>query len=42
VTLTRREVVTYDGSATAQVVITENGTTKNCTKPLPRGPLSCS
>src|SRR5215207_5402119 len=42
VTLTRREVVTYDGSATAKVVITENGTTKNCTKPLPRGPLSCS
>ena len=42
VTLTRREVVTYDGSATATVVITENGTTKNCTKPLPRGRLSCS
>jgi hypothetical protein len=42
VALTRREVVTYDGSATAKVVITENGTTKNCTKPLPRGPLSCS
>jgi hypothetical protein len=42
VSLTRREVVTYDGSATAKVVITENGTTKNCTKPLPRGPLSCS
>jgi hypothetical protein len=42
VTLTRREVVTYDGSATAKVVITENGTTKNCTKPLPRGPLSCA
>jgi hypothetical protein len=42
VTLTRREVVTYDGSATAQVVITENGTTKTCTKPLPRGRLSCN
>lgn len=42
VTLTRREVVTYDGSATAKVVLTENGTTKSCTKPLPRGPLSCS
>lgn len=42
VTLTRREVVTYDGSATAKVVLTENGTTKNCTKPLPRGPLSCA
>ena len=42
VTLTRREVVTYDGSATATVVITENGTTRTCTKPLPRGRLSCS
>jgi hypothetical protein len=41
-TLTRREVVTYDGSATAKVVITENGTTKSCTRPLPRGPLTCS
>jgi hypothetical protein len=42
VTLTRREVVTYDGSETAKVEITENGTTKSCTKPLPRGRLSCS
>ncbi|MBW8769776.1 MAG: hypothetical protein JF589_08480 [Gemmatimonadetes bacterium] len=42
VALTRREVVTYDGSATAKVEITENGTTKTCTKPLPRGRLSCS
>jgi hypothetical protein len=42
VTLTRREVVTYDGSATAKVEITENGTTKTCTKPLPRGRLTCS
>jgi hypothetical protein len=42
VTLTRREVVTYDGSATAKVTITENGTTQNCTKPLPRGRLTCS
>src|SRR5436190_6341559 len=42
VSLTRREVVTYDGSANAKVEITENGTTKSCTKPLPRGPLSCS
>ena len=41
-TVTRREVITYDGSATAKVVITENGETKNCTKPLPRGQLSCS
>lgn len=42
VTLSRREVVTYDGSATAHVVITENGTTRNCTRALPRGELSCS
>jgi hypothetical protein len=42
VSLTRREVVTYDGTATAKVSITENGTTKNCTRPLPRGPLTCS
>lgn len=41
-TVSRREVVTYDGSATAKVVITENGTTKSCTRPLPRGPLTCS
>ena len=40
--ISRREVVTYDGSATAKVVITQNDSTKNCTKPLPRGPLSCS
>ena len=40
-THTRREVVTYDGSATAKVVITQDGTTQNCTLPLPRGRLSC-
>lgn len=40
--ISRREVVTYDGSATAKVVITQNDSTKTCTKPLPRGPLSCS
>jgi hypothetical protein len=40
-TSTRREVVTYDGSATAKVVITEDGTTQNCTLPLPFGRLSC-
>jgi hypothetical protein len=40
--VSRREVVTYDGSATAKVVITQNDSTKTCTKPLPRGPLSCS
>ena len=41
VTVSRREVVTYDGSATAQVTITENGETRSCTRPLPRGELSC-
>ena len=41
-TVSRREVVTYDGSATAKVVITENATTRTCTRPLPRGPLTCS
>jgi hypothetical protein len=40
-THTRREVVTYDGSANAKVVITEDGTTQNCTLPLPRGRLTC-
>ncbi len=42
VTATRKEVVTYDGSATAKVTITINGATKNCTQALPRGRLSCS
>ena len=37
----RREVITYDGSATAKVVITHDGVTKNCTKPLPHGKLTC-
>jgi hypothetical protein len=40
-TATRREVVTYDGSATAKVEITKDGTTTTCTLPLPRGRLSC-
>ena len=40
-TLSRREVVTYNGTATATVVITENGTTRNCTRALPRGQLVC-
>lgn len=38
----RREVITYDGSNTAKVVITHDGTTKNCTLPLPHGRLNCS
>jgi hypothetical protein len=40
-TSSRREVITFDGSSTATVVITQDGVTKNCTKPLPHGPLSC-
>jgi hypothetical protein len=40
-TSSRREVVTYDGSATAKVVITQDGTTQNCTLPLPHGRLAC-
>jgi hypothetical protein len=41
VTASRKEVVTYDGSSTAKVTITKNGTTKNCTMPLPYGRLNC-
>ncbi len=33
----RREVITYDGTTTAKLQITEDGTTKQCTIPLPRG-----
>jgi len=34
--------VTYDdGSSTATVVITQDGVTKTCTLPLPRGRLVC-
>ena len=38
----RREVLTYDGTSTAKLQITDNGTTKNCTVALPRGRPSCS
>jgi hypothetical protein len=41
-TKSREEVITYDGSATAKVVITQDGTTQNCTLPLPHGHLTCS
>lgn len=41
-TSSRREVITYDGSAIAKVVITHDGVTKNCTKPLPHGHLTCA
>ena len=41
-TASRREVVTYDGSATAKLVITQGGVTKTCTIALPRGRPVCS
>jgi hypothetical protein len=41
-TSTRREVITYDGTNVAKVVITKDGVTQNCTLPLPRGRLTCS
>jgi hypothetical protein len=42
VSLERREVITYDGTAVAKIVVTENGTTRSCTRALPRGQLVCS
>lgn len=42
VTSSRREVITFDGTATATVVITKDGVTRNCTLSLPHGRLSCS
>lgn len=38
----RREVVTYNGSDTAKVVITQDDSTQNCKLPLPHGRLICS
>ncbi|HVD60135.1 MAG TPA: hypothetical protein VNC11_04625 [Gemmatimonadaceae bacterium] len=38
----RREVITYNGSATATITITQDGTTKSCTLPLPHGRPDCS
>ena len=40
--LTRREVVTFDGSQSAAVEITENGATRSCSLALPHGQLTCS
>jgi hypothetical protein len=37
----RKEVITFDGSNTATVVITVDGTSKTCTLPLPRGRMTC-
>ena len=41
VTHTRREVITYNGSNTATLVITHNDQTRTCTLPLPRGRPVC-
>ena len=41
VTSSRREVITYDGSATAKISITRDGETKQCTLSLPRGKPVC-
>lgn len=41
-TSSRREVIIYDGTSTAKVVITKDGVTQTCTLPLPRGRLACS
>ncbi len=38
----RREVITFDGSNTARVVITADGQTQNCTLALPGREISCS
>jgi hypothetical protein len=38
----RREVITFDGSNTARVVITTDGQSQNCTLALPGRQLSCS
>ena len=37
----RREVITYNGTATATLVITQDGTTKTCSLPLPVGRPTC-
>lgn len=41
VTSSRREVVVYDGTTTAKISITRDGTTKVCTLALPRGRPVC-
>ncbi len=40
-TATWKEVLTYDGTATASLVITRNGTTRTCAVPLPAGRPVC-
>lgn len=41
-TSSRREVITFDGSETATIVITHDGVTRTCQLPLPRGRPNCS
>lgn len=41
-TKSRREVITYNGTATATIVITQDGSTKTCSLPLPHGRPVCS
>ncbi|HEU0013009.1 MAG TPA: hypothetical protein VFQ45_04965, partial [Longimicrobium sp.] len=41
-TRSRQEVITFDGSATASLVITQDGVTRTCTVPLPHGRPTCS
>ena len=41
-TRSRKEVITFNGTNSASVVITVDGATKNCTLPLPRGRMTCS
>ena len=40
-TTSRREVITYNGTATATLVITQDGVTLTCTVPLPHGRPVC-
>lgn len=40
-TRSRREVITFNGTNTATLVITVNGQTRTCTIPLPHGRPSC-
>lgn len=40
-TSTRREVITFNGTATATLVLTQDGTSKTCSLPLPVGRPTC-
>ena len=40
-TLSRREVITYDGSTTAKLVVTQGDSTRTCSIPLPFGRPTC-